>query len=100
MPNSFVLKKKSSPALLFSKIDQIKIFQAHEYIFQTRGIQPCLLHFFFFFKNGPPSSFFFPKGKKKKKIKILRFPKKKTKKQKQNRAFIFKLGTFGSASLN
>ena len=94
MPNSFV-KKKSSPALLFSKIDQIKIFQAHEYIFQTRGIQPCLLHFFFFLK-GPPSSFFFPKGKKKKKNQDSKISQKK---QKQNRAFIFKLGTFGSASL-
>ena len=40
-----LFSQKSSLALLFSKIDQIKIIHAHEYISQTRGIRPCLIHF-------------------------------------------------------
>ena len=75
--------QKSSLASLFSKTGQIEVFfffpKTYEFMFQTRGIRPCLIHF----QKRPPSSFF------KKKI-IIKISKKS--------CIHFKLGAFSSAS--
>ena len=93
MPYLSVFKKKKKKKKIITcitikkKNDQINVFQDHEFMSQTRGIRPYLIHF------------------QKKKIKRKRdhhhhlfIKKKKDFKISKSHAFIPKLGTFSSAS--
>ena len=59
MPNSFVLKNHHLHHCFQKQVKSSFVFfflpETHEFMFQTRGIRPYLIHF----QKRPPSSFFF-----------------------------------------
>ena len=82
MSNSLVFKNHHLHHY-FQKLIKLSFFKTHRFMFQTRGIRPCFIHFLHFQKTKDHHL------KKKKNHHCQDF---------QKSCFHFKLGAFGSTS--